>query len=157
MMLTPHFSLGEFTRSSTASRLGVDNTPPPELLCNLWVLCASVLEPLRLQVGRLQVTSGYRSPRVNAAVGSTSRSQHLIGEAADVKPMQLPKGDVLKLLWHMSADRFPIDQVIVYAHTMHLHVSVTTRREPRGQFLVKSSTGYTDWSLGDSVPGPSLI
>lgn len=84
MQLTPHFTLEEFTRSGKAAELGLDNTPPPELLPRL-ILTAELLERIRATLGvPVIVTSGYRSPKVNLAVGSSSGSDHPHGHAADI-------------------------------------------------------------------------
>ena len=90
--LSPHFTVGEFFRSGTAIRLGIDNNPDAhpgegistaEVVENLRALCTEVLEPLRRRVGRVIVTSGYRCQELNKAVGGVWNSQHLKGEAAD--------------------------------------------------------------------------
>ncbi|MCI6701899.1 MAG: D-Ala-D-Ala carboxypeptidase family metallohydrolase [Prevotellaceae bacterium] len=83
--LTPHFSLEEMTRSATALRLNIDNRPAAAHVANLCRLCINVLEPLRHRFGPLVVTSGYRSPQLNRAVGGVATSQHTRGEAADVR------------------------------------------------------------------------
>lgn len=84
MRLSQHFTLAELTRSATAQRLGLDNTPPPKLIPRL-VRTAEMLERVRSTVGcPVIVTSGYRSPAVNAAVGSRSTSDHTQGHAADI-------------------------------------------------------------------------
>jgi zinc D-Ala-D-Ala carboxypeptidase len=80
------FTVAEFARSTAATRLGVDNTPPSAVQANLVRLVARVLDPLRVAVGReVDVTSGYRSPAVNREVRGSATSQHMIGEAADIK------------------------------------------------------------------------
>jgi zinc D-Ala-D-Ala carboxypeptidase len=84
MKLTPHFSLAELTASSTAQRLGIDNTPPPELMPRL-VLTAEMLERIRDTLGvPITVTSGYRGRQVNQAVGGVTSSDHTQGHAADI-------------------------------------------------------------------------
>lgn len=84
LKLTTHFTLAEMTASSTARRLGLDNTPPPELLPRL-VLCAEMLERIRATLDApIVVTSGYRSPAVNRAVGGVTSSDHMQGHAADI-------------------------------------------------------------------------
>jgi len=84
MKLTPHFTLAELTASTTAQRLGIDNTPPPELLPRL-VLTAEMLERIRTTLGApITVTSGYRGRQVNAAVGGVTSSDHTQGHAADI-------------------------------------------------------------------------
>ena len=94
-MLTKNFKLEEFTRSSTASKLGIDNTPSPQVLAKLQTLCRTVLQPIRDKYQKpIIVTSGYRSQVVNRAVGGASNSDHLYGCAADVTP-QPPQGGVI--------------------------------------------------------------
>lgn len=84
MKLTEHFTLEELTRSTTAQRLGIDNTPPQELLPRL-VRTAEMLERIRSTVGvPIIVTSGYRCPEVNRAVGGRTSSDHTQGHAADI-------------------------------------------------------------------------
>ena len=91
--LSPHFTVGEFFRSGTAIRLGIENEPDAhpedgltneEVVENLRALCTEVLEPLRRRVGRVIITSGYRCQKLNKAVGGVWNSQHLKGEAADI-------------------------------------------------------------------------
>lgn len=84
MQLTPHFTLSELTASSTAERLGLDNTPAPEIVPRL-VRTAQMLEMIRMELGApVAVTSGYRSPAVNRAVGGVTSSDHAQGHAADI-------------------------------------------------------------------------
>lgn len=86
LQLSAHFTLAEMTRSATASRLGIDNTPDEEVVTNLHRLCVE-LEKVRLLVGPLKINSGYRSPSLNAAVGGSPKSYHLLGLAADFDPV----------------------------------------------------------------------
>ncbi len=84
MRLSPHFMLAELTRSSTAMRLDIGNRPGEEEIQNLRYLAANVLEPIREEWGPFSPTSGYRCPKLNAAIGSRPTSQHTRGEAADI-------------------------------------------------------------------------
>ena len=85
LSLSTHFTLTELTRSATAQRLGMDNTPDAQTLNNLRALATNVLEPLRQLYGSpIRVTSGYRSPDLNAVVGGAPSSQHMRGQAADI-------------------------------------------------------------------------
>lgn len=83
--LNRYFSVAEFTRSSTAERLGIDNTPSEYVLANLSILANSVLLKPRMQMGiPFRITSGYRCERLNIVVGGVSNSYHLDGRACDI-------------------------------------------------------------------------
>jgi len=83
MQLTPHFTLAELTASNKAKALGIDNTPPEELIPRL-IRTAEMLERIRELLGApVMVTSGYRCSTLNKAVGSASTSDHPQGHAAD--------------------------------------------------------------------------
>lgn len=96
MQLSPHFSLEEFTRSSTALSRGIDNTPSTDVVSNLQHLCVHILEPLRSFANTPEgksssssevpiiISSGYRSSLLNTAVGGSKASQHMTGEACDI-------------------------------------------------------------------------
>lgn len=82
--LSQNFYLSEFTKSQTALRLGINNTPNQTVINNLRLLCEKVLQPIRDHWKMpVVISSGYRSPAVNKAVGGAVRSQHLTGQAAD--------------------------------------------------------------------------
>ena len=84
MKLTENFSLGELTKSQTAERKGIDNTPSAEHQENLKSLCEMILQPIRDHFGQVvSVSSGYRSPELCVAIGSSTKSQHARGESAD--------------------------------------------------------------------------
>ena len=84
MNLTKNFSLSELTKSQTAERKGIDNTPSPEHQENLKLLCTAILQPVRDHFSRVvTISSGYRSPELCTAIGSKITSQHAKGQAAD--------------------------------------------------------------------------
>ena len=84
MKLSENFSLVELTKSQTAERKGIDNTPSTEHQENLKRLCESILQRVRDHFGRVvSVSSGYRSEELCLAIGSKTTSQHAKGEAAD--------------------------------------------------------------------------
>ena len=84
-ILTKHFTLEEFSFSSTAKSRGINNTVPLQYIPSLRNLCEVVLEPLREQVKEpVIISSGYRCPALNKAVGGTNTSQHMKGEACDI-------------------------------------------------------------------------
>jgi len=85
IQLSPQLSLNEAIKSSTAKRLGIDNTPPPEIIDNLKLIATHVFQPVRNHFGvPLYVSSGYRSPELNTAIGGSKRSQHMLGQALDI-------------------------------------------------------------------------
>lgn len=85
MNLSKHFTLKEMTMSTTAMRLGIDNTPSAESIQSMSLLADRVLEPVREYIGEpIKISSGYRSPELNKKVGGSKTSQHCLGEAADI-------------------------------------------------------------------------
>jgi hypothetical protein len=75
----------EATRSATALRLGLDNTPTEEHLDNMKLLASKIFEPLRSWVGGpIRINSFYRGPELNKAIGGSTKSQHMIGQAVDI-------------------------------------------------------------------------
>jgi hypothetical protein len=84
MLLSPHFSLHEFTRSQTASRLGIKNEPSEQHIYNLKIWCAKIGEPVRSHYGKpVIISSGYRCDDLNRAIGGSTGSQHRRGQAVD--------------------------------------------------------------------------
>ena len=84
MKLTENFSLNELTKSQTAERKGIDNTPSTEHQENLKRLCETILQRIRDHFGQVvSVSSGYRSPELCVAIGSSTKSQHAKGQASD--------------------------------------------------------------------------
>ena len=84
MNLTKNFSLLELTKSQTAERKGIDNTPSTEHQEHLKSLCTAILQPVRDHFGKVvTISSGYRSPELCTAIGSKITSQHAKGQAAD--------------------------------------------------------------------------
>lgn len=86
MQLTEHFTLEEFTTSSTAKARGIDNSVSSQrIIENLRNLCEQVLEPLRSYANQpITISSGYRCKALNKVVGGARNSQHMTGEAADI-------------------------------------------------------------------------
>ena len=95
MQLSKNFSLVELTKSQTAERKGIPNSPSPDHQENLRLLCERVLQPVRDHFNHVvSVSSGYRSPQLSAAIGSTSDSQHCQGMAADFEIYGTPNNEV---------------------------------------------------------------
>ena len=99
------------TKSQTGTRLGISNEPDSEHLVNLVALCHNVLEPIRKEFGVVTVTSCYRSPALNKAIGSTSeKSQHIFGEACDLEAFRA-KSNLFVAEWIKTSLDF--DQLIL--------------------------------------------
>lgn len=138
MLITPHFTLDEMIVSQLAAREGLDNTPPPEALANLHLLC-SALEQVRSLMGApIIVSSGYRSPELNQRIGGAAASQHMQGLAAD---FTVPGVNPRDLAQRISESSVPFDQLILeFDAWVHLSVSPGV---PRRQVLtVRKGTGY---------------
>lgn len=84
-IMAKYFTSNELTRSSEATRRGIDNTPPPQAKANINVLINKCLDPIRELWGKpIYVNSGFRSPVLNSAIGGAKNSQHILGQAADI-------------------------------------------------------------------------
>lgn len=96
MRLTKNFTLSEFTKSNTALRLGINNEPTKEGVIKLGLL-AAFLQRIRDCIGPLRITSGYRSPQLSEAIGSSSNSQHCRYEAVDLQFVKRNKMDNIQI------------------------------------------------------------
>ena len=109
MRLSANFTLAEFTKSQTATRKGLDNTPGEEHLANAKELFANVVQKVRDNFGVTVINSGYRGPALNEAVGGSSNSQHCKGEAVDI---ECP-GTANETVAQWIADNLEFDQLIL--------------------------------------------
>jgi len=143
--LTEHFTLEELFLSQTATRRGLDNTPPPEVVKNLKALCVNVLEPLRQLTGQpIVINSGYRSPTLNKLVKGAKNSQHVLGEAVDIICPALGQKKLFDLL---RKSGLPFDQVIdefgSWVHVSYRSAPVAAnRRQVLLARLIEGKTKY---------------
>lgn len=127
--LSPHFTLEELTNSSTAKRLGIKNEPNEEQILNLTALVNNVLQPLRQSLGKpVVINSGFRCPELNKAVGGSPNSQHMAGEAADIR-VDDAKDAIEKL--HIIIEHGVFDQLIleIKAKNGKMWIHVSCRRD----------------------------
>lgn len=127
--LSPHFTLDELTFSQHAERHGWDNKPGAPELRNLKAL-AAMLEDVRRVLGHVPIfiSSGYRNPQVNAAIGGADTSQHIQGAAADFTAPGFGPPSVIvdTLAWDSD---IPFDQLILeYGKWVHISVAPKPRR-----------------------------
>ena len=114
MKLSANFTLSEFVKSQQAERLGIDNTPPQVVINNLKQLVVNVLQPVRMHYGKtMVVSSGYRSPALNKAVGGSKTSDHMTGCAADIEVPGVSNYDLAVYI----RDNLPFTQVILEFYT----------------------------------------
>ena len=142
--LTAHFTLEELIASSTALRLGIDNTPTDFIVDKLTVL-ADALEDVRHLLGDrvIHIDSGYRSPALNAAINGAATSAHCGGYAADFTCPTF--GSPLQIVKEISASGIKFDQIIMEGTWVHFSVAPAMRR----QVLTASfGPGGTKYSLG---------
>ena len=150
MKLSEHFSLEELCHSQTAARHNIDNHPDPVATERLTYLAHHLLEPLRERIGHpFSPTSGYRCPALNRLLGSSGRSQHLRGEAVDLKIPGIGLHDLAGLIRRELA----FDQLILEYHRpaepesgwLHCSLADPARgRANRGQALVFDGKSYRE-------------
>ncbi len=137
-----YFTLNEFEKSAKAWQLGIDNTIPSMQKKNIEKLVNLVLDPLREEIkSPVIVSSGYRCPRLNKAVGGALKSKHIEGLAADIT-FQKPDTYCYWAYCLLKSPNHPyrqyIDQCIYYEKKGFVHVSISAIDKPRGQFWIQS-------------------
>lgn len=139
--LSQHFTLAQLIHSDTARQRGIDNTPPAALLANLQRLAAG-LDAVQTLLGHpLDISSAYRCPRLNEAVGGTAQSQHCQGLAADFVCPGF--GEPLDVAQAIAASTVDFDQCILeFGRWVHLSFSPTPRR--RLLSIYSGDEGYLD-------------
>jgi len=151
MNLSANFTLKELTKSDTATRLGLDNTPNDEALENLKLLCEKVLQPVRDHFGKsVTVNSGYRSPESNAAVGGSKTSDHCKGQACDLEIDGIPNPELAQ--WIM--DNLDYTQLILEFYTQGqpnsgwVHVSYDPNNLKKQELTAVKVAGKTQYLQG---------
>lgn len=151
MKLSENFTLAEFTKSQTAIRMGIDNTPEEEHLENAKALFENVVQPVREQFGPTTINSGYRGPALNEAVGGSSKSQHCRGQAVDIEVPGVPNAEVAEWI----EENLNFDQLILEFYTPGIpdsgwvHVSYKADGDNRKSILTATRVdGKTQYSEG---------
>ena len=141
MRLSKNFVLSEMTRSNTARRKGISNEPEKEHLANLQTLVTELIQPMRDAIGPIRVTSGYRSPKLNRAIGGSSRSQHCKGQAIDIDDTFGHKTNAE--MYHYIKDNLDFDQMVWEFGTEYpdgnpnwVHISWVSHRPNRKQEVI---------------------
>jgi zinc D-Ala-D-Ala carboxypeptidase len=148
-MISEHFSVAETQHSGYAVSHGIPNIPPLELECAV-KHTADAMERVRAALGNkaIRITSWYRSPVVNRAVGSKPTSQHLKGEAVDFTcPTYGTPLDICRQLVKLQ-DLIRFDQLILEPSWVHISFTLSNAK-PRGQVLSLLKSGQYSQGLTD--------
>jgi len=108
MNISKHITLTEATKSNTATRLGINNNPSPEIIETMKATAENVFEPIREQCGPIRISSFYRSPELNRAIGGAKISQPCKGEAIDIQGINVTNAELFRVACEL--DQF--DQII---------------------------------------------
>jgi len=140
--LSEHFTLEELTFSATAQRKQIDNKPPAEVLDNMKRLAAG-LEEVRAVLGNkpMRINSGYRSPKLNRAVGGARLSAHMAGYAADFVCPDF--GSPLKIVKALAATGIQFDKLIQEGTWVHISFAPEARRQLLTAHFGPNGTSYT--------------
>lgn len=145
MRLSRNFMLREFVNSTTASRKGISNKPTEVHLANLKLLIDNVIQPIRDKIGPIRVTSGYRSPALNRAIGGSSRSQHSRGMAADiqfVRDNEMDNKVIFDTILEMELD---FDQMINEFDYSWIHISYNHEHNRKSLLEAYKENGRTKY------------
>ena len=148
--LSKNFTLQEFTKSQTAIRQGLDNTPGEEHLYNAKELFVKVVQPVRDNFGVTVINSGYRGPSLNEAVGGSSKSQHCKGQAVDIECPGTPNYDVANWI----KENLDFDQLILEFYTPGIpdsgwvHVSYNHEGNRQSVLTAMKENGKTVYKQG---------
>lgn len=150
MRLSKNFILSEITRSNTAKRLGIDNGPDKNHLRSIQRLITNLIQPMRDALGPIRISSGYRNPNVNRAIGGSTKSQHCKGEALDLqfwKDGKICNKEIYD--WVLSSD-VEFDQMINEFDFAWIHISLKAKNN-RKQVLeaYKDEDGDTKYRYAD--------
>lgn len=140
MKLSKNFTLTEFTLSQTASRLGIDNTPSSEVITNL-IRTAEGMEEVRLLLkgNAIHISSGYRGPALNKAIGGSRTSQHMTGEACDFTCPGF--GTVDEIIQVIINSGIQFDQCILEFNSW-IHISFSDLNRKQALIVDKSGTRF---------------
>lgn len=145
MNLSPSFSLAEFTRSQTAARKGIDNTPNTAAIANMESLCVNVLQPLRDYLGKpIRINSGFRCFELNMAIGGSATSQHMEGKASDIDVPGVEPFEVAQIIIDLD---LPFDQLI-HEFREWVHLSYDPSRDRRAVLTAQLIDGRTQYTHG---------
>ena len=151
MRLSKNFTLSEITRSNTASRLNISNAPSQEHLNNMQILIRDLIQPMRDALGPIRISSGYRSPALNRAIGGSSKSQHCKGQALDIQFWKDGEMCNKEIYDWVIKEGIEFDQMINEFDFAWIHISLKSK-DNRKQILeaYKDNDGDTAYRFADA-------
>jgi len=151
MRLSKNFTLSEITKSNTAKRLGIDNAPNQEHLNNMQILIRDLIQPMRDALGPIRITSGYRNPTLNRAIGGSTKSQHCKGQAVDIQFWK--KGEMCnkEIYDWVLKEGIEFDQMINEFDFAWIHISLRPDNKNRRMVLeaYKDNDGDTAYKVAE--------
>ena len=149
MKLSKNFTLSEIIHSNTAKRLGINNAPNKEHLKNMQVLVRDLIQPIRDVLGPIRISSGYRNPELNRAIGGSTKSQHCKGEALDLQYWSKGKMSNKEIYDWVVKSGIEFDQMINEFDYSWIHISLKSNGKNRKQILeaYKDSDGDTAYKI----------
>ena len=151
MRLSKNFTLSEITKSNTAKRLGIDNAPNQEHLNNMQILIRDLIQPMRDALGPIRISSGYRSPVLNRAIGGSTKSQHCKGKACDLQFWKEGKMCNKEIYDWVLKEGIEFDQMINEFDYAWIHISLRPDDKNRRMVLeaYKDDDGDTAYKVAD--------
>jgi zinc D-Ala-D-Ala carboxypeptidase len=151
MRLSKNFTLSEITRSNTAARLNIKNAPNKEHLKNMQVLVRDLIQPMRDALGPIRISSGYRSPALNRAIGGSSKSQHCKGQALDLQFWKNGEMCNKEIYDWVIKEGIEFDQMINEFDYAWIHISLRSDNKNRKMILeaYKDNDGDTAYKVAD--------
>ena len=150
MRLSKNFTLSEITKSNTAKRLGINNAPDKEHLKNMQVLIRDLIQPMRDALGPIRISSGYRNPQLNRAIGGSTKSQHCKGQALDLQFWE--KGEMCnkKIYDWVLKSGIEFDQMINEFDYAWIHISLKSSNNRKMVLeAYKDKDGDTAYKVAD--------
>jgi zinc D-Ala-D-Ala carboxypeptidase len=152
MKLSKNFVLSEIIRSNTAKRLGIKNEPTKKHMEGIQRIITNLVQPMRDSIGPIRISSGYRNPELNRAIGGSSSSQHCKGEALDLQFWQ--NGKMMnELIYEWVLDSgLEFDQMINEFDFAWIHISLKKNKNRKDVLeAYKDEDGDTKYKYVDDI------
>ena len=152
MRLSKNFVLSEITRSNTAKRLGISNEPTKKHMEGIQRIITNLVQPMRDALGPIRISSGYRNPQLNRAIGGSAKSQHCKGEALDLQFWKEGEMCNKEIYDWVIKSGIEFDQMINEFDYAWIHISLKNGGKNRRMILeaYKDKDGDTAYKVADA-------